>query len=74
MAVVPLVQRQTPKKESIVVQFNTLTRSAWKRQQEEMMRDVESEMDLNQKKEEERKTQGAPVRGKAITNQWKVHL
>ena len=28
------------------------------------MRDVESEMDLNRKKEEERKTQGAPVRGK----------
>ena len=47
VAVVPPVQRQTPKKESIVVQFNTLTRSARKRQQEEMMRDVESEMDLN---------------------------
>ena len=31
------------------------------------MRDVESEMDMNQKKEEERKTQGAPVRGKPIT-------
>ena len=67
VAVVPLVQRQTPKKERIVVQFNTLTRSARKRQQEEMMRDVESEMDLNRKKEEERKTQGAPVRGKPIT-------
>ena len=67
VAVVPLVQRQTPKKERIVVQFNTLTRSARKRQQEEMMRDVESAMDLNRKKEEERKTQGAPVRGKPIT-------
>ena len=67
VAVVPLVQRQTPKKETIVVQFNTLTRSARKRQQEEMMRDVESEMDMNRKKEEERKTQGAPVRGKPIT-------
>ena len=67
VAVVPLVQRQTPKKERIVVQFNTLTRSVRKRQQEEMMRDVESEMDLNRKKEEERKTQGAPVRGKPIT-------
>ena len=67
VAVVALVQRQTPKKESIVVQFNTLTRSVRKRQQEEMMRDVESEMDLNRKKEEERKTQGAPVRGKPIT-------
>ena len=66
MAVVPPVQRQTPKKESIVVQFNTLTRSVRKRQQEEMMRDVESEMDMNQKKEEERKTQGVPVRGKPI--------
>ena len=65
VAVVPQIQRQTPKKESIVVQFNTL--SARKRQQEEMMRDVESEMDLNRKKEEERKTQGAPVRGKPIT-------
>ena len=65
VAVVPPVQRQTPKKESIVVQFNTLTRSVRKRQQEEMMRDVESEMELNQKKEE-RKTQGAPVRGKPI--------
>ena len=53
VAVVPPVQRQTPKKERIVVQFNTLTRSARKRQQEEMMRDVESEMDLNRKKEEE---------------------
>ena len=67
VAVVPPVQRQTPKKETIVVQFNTLTRSARKRQQEEMMRDVESEMDMNRKKEEERKTQGAPVRGKPIT-------
>ena len=67
MAVVPPVQRQTPKKECIVVQFNTLTRSVRKRQQEEMMRDVESEMDLNRKKEEERKTQGASVRGKPIT-------
>ena len=67
MAVVPPVERQTPKKECIVVQFNTLNRSARKRQQEEMMRDVESEMDLNQKKEKERKTQGAPVRGKPIT-------
>ena len=67
MAVVPPVQRQTPKKESIVVQFNTLMRSARKRQQEEMMRDVESEMDLNRKKEEERKTQGVLVRGKPIT-------
>ena len=67
MAVVPPVQRQIPKKESIVVQFNTLTRSARKRQQEEMMRDVESEMDLNRKKEEERKTQGVLVRGKPIT-------
>ena len=67
VAVVPPVQRQTPKKERIVVQFNTLTRSARKRQQEEMMRDVESAMDLNRKKEEERKTQGAPVRGKPIT-------
>ena len=67
VAVVPPVQRQTPKKESIVVQFNTLTRSARKRQQEEMMRDVESEMDMNRKKEEERKTQGAPVRRKPIT-------
>ena len=66
VAVVPPVQRQTPKKERIVVQFNTLTRSARKRQQEEMMRDVESAMDLNQKKEEERKTQGVPVRGKPI--------
>ena len=66
VAVVPPVQRQTPKKESIAVQFNTLMRSARKRQQEEMMRDVESEMDLNQKKEEERKTQGALVRGKPI--------
>ena len=67
VAVVPPVQRQIPKKENIVVQFNTLTRSVRKRQQEEMMRDVESEMDLNRKKEEERKTQGAPVRGKPIT-------
>ena len=67
VAVVPPVQRQTPKKESIVVHFNTLTRSVRKRQQEEMMRDVESEMDLNRKKEEERKTQGAPVREKPIT-------
>ena len=47
VAVVPPVQRQTPKKERIIVQFNTLTRSGRKRQQEEMMRDVESEMDLN---------------------------
>ena len=67
VAVVPPVHRQTPKKESSVVQFNTLTRSVRKRQQEEMMRDVESEMDMNRKKEEERKTQGAPVRGKPIT-------
>ena len=67
VAVVPLVQRQTPKKQSIVVQFSTLTRSARKRQQEEIMRDVESEMDLNRKKEEERKTQGVPVRGKPVT-------
>ena len=66
VAVVPPVQRQTPKKESIVVQFNTLTRSARKRQQEEMIRDVESEIDLNRKKEE-RKPQGVPVRGKPIT-------
>ena len=43
----PSVQRQTPKKEPIVVQFNTLTRSARKRQQGEMMRDVESEINLN---------------------------
>ena len=63
VAVVPPVQRQTPKKESIVVQFNTLTRSVRKRQQEEMMRDVESEMDLNRKKEE-RKTQSVPVKPK----------
>ena len=47
VAVVPPVQRQTPKKKPIVVQFNTLTRSVRKRQQEEMMRDVESEIDLN---------------------------
>ena len=47
VAFVPPVQRQTPKKERIVVQFNTLMRSVRKRQQEEMMRDVESEMDLN---------------------------
>ena len=66
VAVVPPVQRQTPKKQPIVVQFSTLTRSVRKRQQEEMMRDVQSEMDLNQKKEEERKTQGALVRGKPI--------
>ena len=35
VAVVPLVQRQTPKKQPIVVEFNTLTRSARKRQKEE---------------------------------------
>ena len=52
VAVVPLVQRQTPKKKPIVVEFNTLTRSARKRQKEEMMREVESEMDVNRKKEE----------------------
>ena len=52
VAVVPLVQRQTPKKQPIVVEFNTLTRSARKRQKEEMMREVESEMDVNRKKEE----------------------
>ena len=66
MAVVPPVQRQTLKKQPVVVQFSTLTRSARKRQQEEMMRDVESEVDLNRKKEEEKKAQGAPVRGKPI--------
>ena len=49
VAVVPLVQRQTPKKQPIVVQFSTLTRSARKRQQEEIMRDVESEIDLRGK-------------------------
>ena len=52
VAVVPLVQRQTPKKQPIVVEFNTLTRSARKRQKEEMMREVESEMDVKRKKEE----------------------
>ena len=67
VAVVPLVQRQTPKKQPIVVEFNTLTRSARKRQKEEMMREVESEMDVNRKKEEGEKKEGeeeysAPVK------------
>ena len=66
VAVVPPVQRQTPKKQPVVVQFSTLTRSARKRQQEEMIQDVETEINLNQKKEEEMKTQGALVRGKPI--------
>ena len=64
VAVVPSVPKQTPKKESI--QFSTLTRSARKRQQEQMMRDVETEMDLNRKKEEVTKIHGAPVTGKPI--------
>ena len=52
IAVVPPIQRETPKKERVVVQFSTLTRSARKRQQEEMMRDVESQIDSNRNKGE----------------------
>ena len=71
VAVVPLVQRQTPKKQPIVVEFNTLTRSARKRQKEEMMREVESEMDVNRKKEEGEKKEGeeessAPVKDEDV--------
>ena len=66
VAVVPPMQKQTPKKQPIV-EFSTLTRSAWKRQKEQMMRDVESEMELNRKKEEGTKTSestsSAPVKG-----------
>ena len=66
VTVVPPVQKQTPKKESIVVQFNTLTRSVRKRQQEEMMRDVESEMDLNHK--ERRREENTRCAGKRKAN------
>ena len=66
VAVVPLVQRQTPKKQPIAVEFSTLMRSVRKRQQQEMMRHVESEMDLNRKKDEEGKQKCALVRGKPI--------
>ena len=50
ITVVPLIQRETPKKKPVVVQFSTLARSARKRQQEEMMRDVKSQIDSNRKK------------------------
>ena len=50
MAVVPLVQRQTPKKQPPVVEFSTLTRSVRKRQKEEMMRDVQSETERKKKR------------------------
>ena len=50
ITVVPTLPRQTPKKETVVMQFNTLTRSARKRQQDEIMRDVESHIDSNRKK------------------------
>ena len=66
VAVAPPLQKQTLKKEPIVVQFSTLTRSARKRQQEEMMRDVETEMGLNRKKEESTETPSAPVKGAPV--------
>ena len=71
MAVVLPIPKQTPKKECIVVQFSTLTRSATKRQQEEMMRDVESQIDSNRKKGEAMETPCAPVKGVPVTPEHK---
>ena len=71
IAVVPPIQRETPKKERVVVEFSTLTRSARKRQQEEMMRDVESQIDSNRNKGEVMETPSAPVTGAPVTTEPK---
>ena len=66
VAAVSGLPRQTPKKETVLVQFNTLTRSARKRKQEELMRDVESQIDSNRKKGEATDTAVAPVKGAPV--------
>ena len=69
IAVVPPIQRETSKKERVVVEFSSLTRSVRKRQQEEMMRDVESQIDSNKNKGEVMETPSAPVTGAAVTTE-----
>ena len=67
IAVVLPIERETSKKERVVVGFSTLTRSARKRQQEEMMKDVESQIDSNRNKGEVMETPSVPVTGAPVT-------